>query len=1100
MSRRYRAVVAAVAISTLVAGSAHAKGGKLAVTSDIGDGDQRLALDPPISHLTATEYGVRADTLWFGGQGGDGLTIEGGVWDFETGEQGWSSIDLTDVPVSFRHVTADSAVAHGDPVDPTMTDDGSTGSMWVGFHEDEAQALCWPGGQGYGNGWIQDLSKGFTYGGTDEVTISFDYFVDSETEFDFCYVIVVNEDGTESDPLNFNQFPTEDGWGYSGSVPEGTGVGSPSSPEADVITVDVLNLPDGAGDPFEVVFRFESDPLFSDQLDSSGGFLNTAAGAWGFDDVQVAGTALSDFSDFEPTGTPGEEYDGWTPSAEPGIGELFKIANLSELDPIADACDCDVVGNVMVAAIIDGSDFPHPKRQFERLESNPTYVGPGSAGEGRNGRVIQWDVWADLPQSNAVYYREMLHYYPWTCPQTGTVGWTLLPAGDRSFTWADPARCRTFVSDISGFLPAAGVDSIKVVFDLTSDCDDFGTEDCTGPEQTNHSPYFDNVRLGLVGQDVDAPTLALDLRYQDCFPAQNSLLPNAVAEMYSDYDNNRSDDNPTNAFMGDSVTVNAGNDPDTEVYLNFRVYPGPAMDTGDAWFTKFGSSSIAPSWAKARMDTAQTQSGLNQGLYMTFLHEDDPAFSAPEAVGTTLNEENEILPDMFFSPGTTIEYFFSTNYTGNPDQATLPDTTGEFYLEVEVLPGYFETASGVMTPCVLYVDAFNFGAQVPIEERGLDPTFGSVTDESGLDHNGWDRYDYLLASTNVPAPLARESSGNNGMTKYQSMIYQTILYNTGSFSNEGLRDGDADLLANWLTSDDFDRWTLQKGLWLSGNGMPTILDNDTRPVNQNLLANFVGATVDCSGDAYFTPGCAGAEGDSTLCVRLDPSVARDFPATGDSYGSVRGNGCPDLLQFRVVNELGDGTGNLEYVNQDAGGAITQYASISNDQFAPTNPANYAVVMDAFSVHYLRSTPDGWTGEDCGDDSSAIGRRISDVLDFLGAPTGVCDPEEIVVGVGDGPSGVPGARTVLFQNTPNPFNPRTTVRYQLGEAAHVKLRIYDVAGRLVRTLVDAPQVAESYEVVWDGQSDLGEVASSGVYWARMSTSAGFSASTKMVVLK
>jgi hypothetical protein len=90
-------------------------------------------------------------------------------------------------------------------------------------------------------------------------------------------------------------------------------------------------------------------------------------------------------------------------------------------------------------------------------------------------------------------------------------------------------------------------------------------------------------------------------------------------------------------------------------------------------------------------------------------------------------------------------------------------------------------------------------------------------------------------------------------------------------------------------------------------------------------------------------------------------------------------------------------------------------------------------------------------------------------------------------------------TALGCPRPNPFNPVTTVDYSLAERAHVTLRVYDLAGRLVRTLVDAEQEFGEREVIWDGRTDPGARAASGVYFLRMETG-GFRAVDKLVLLK
>ena len=130
-----------------------------------------------------------------------------------------------------------------------------------------------------------------------------------------------------------------------------------------------------------------------------------------------------------------------------------------------------------------------------------------------------------------VGYRIAFRYYPWTCPETGIVGWTIEPAGDDGFFVRNSPDCDTFVRNQSAFLPS-DVDSIKQVFELLGDCGDFGVDpaSCIGPEQTNQSPYWDDIRIGIA-QSVNAPQLEVDLFYQDCYPSANSLVATETARV-----------------------------------------------------------------------------------------------------------------------------------------------------------------------------------------------------------------------------------------------------------------------------------------------------------------------------------------------------------------------------------------------------------------------------------------------------------------------------------------------------------------------------------------------------------------------------------------
>jgi hypothetical protein len=105
------------------------------------------------------------------------------------------------------------------------------------------------------------------------------------------------------------------------------------------------------------------------------------------------------------------------------------------------------------------------------------------------------------------------------------------------------------------------------------------------------------------------------------------------------------------------------------------------------------------------------------------------------------------------------------------------------------------------------------------------------------------------------------------------------------------------------------------------------------------------------------------------------------------------------------------------------------------------------------------------------------------------------PVPVDVPVGEAPR----FRNALLQNSPNPFNPLTKMGYSLKAAGRVSIRVYDVSGTLVRTLVDAVRPAGMYEVIWDGRNDAGNVLSSGVYVVKMNVG-DYGETRKAVLLK
>jgi hypothetical protein len=91
------------------------------------------------------------------------------------------------------------------------------------------------------------------------------------------------------------------------------------------------------------------------------------------------------------------------------------------------------------------------------------------------------------------------------------------------------------------------------------------------------------------------------------------------------------------------------------------------------------------------------------------------------------------------------------------------------------------------------------------------------------------------------------------------------------------------------------------------------------------------------------------------------------------------------------------------------------------------------------------------------------------------------------------------RLVLHPNHPNPFNPRTSIPFELPVTGPVRLRIYDANGRMVRTLVDDMLVRDFYSVEWDGRNDAGKRLASGIYLYRLDA-AERSLSRKLVLVR
>lgn len=109
------------------------------------------------------------------------------------------------------------------------------------------------------------------------------------------------------------------------------------------------------------------------------------------------------------------------------------------------------------------------------------------------------------------------------------------------------------------------------------------------------------------------------------------------------------------------------------------------------------------------------------------------------------------------------------------------------------------------------------------------------------------------------------------------------------------------------------------------------------------------------------------------------------------------------------------------------------------------------------------------------------------------------PDSIVLSVPDAEPAQPLSYR-LRQNYPNPFNPTTTIQFDVPEASQVTLRIYNLLGQEIRTLVDEFKPAGEYAIQWDGKNDRGGETASGIYIVHFAAGSDFVKSLKLVKLK
>jgi hypothetical protein len=130
----------------------------------------------------------------------------------------------------------------------------------------------------------------------------------------------------------------------------------------------------------------------------------------------------------------------------------------------------------------------------------------------------------------------------------------------------------------------------------------------------------------------------------------------------------------------------------------------------------------------------------------------------------------------------------------------------------------------------------------------------------------------------------------------------------------------------------------------------------------------------------------------------------------------------------------------------------------------------------------------------------------EAIDGEGDKSGWSNTGEFVVTTVTDASAPLSLRSQLGQNRPNPFNPVTAIPYVVGgpagggPARPVTLRVYDVSGRLVTTLVDETKSPGRYEATWRGVDRVGAAVSTGVYFYRLTIGGQEMFTRKMLLLK
>lgn len=960
------------------------------------------------------------------------------IWyDFETFDwQGWTVIDETAQLDTFFHVDDFAGLGGGDY--GRLVPIEGTKSAWCGTPPGDDFYMCtWQAAPGYGNNWIQVLTTdAFSFAGM--LTFSYHGVFDSEEKWDITHV----------------EYCAGESWVPIISV---DGV-------LDTIALHELPLPLAAT---KLRFHFISDGSWSDH----DGLYDTD-GACIIDSITVADiNGLIDFEDFESSEV--GDHDTWFWHCRPGVipfGSYTGLAvNLQDKDPCGHNFSNQIV--FFIGSPWMSDDYPGlPTTPFcagaggiEGPCQDVTVVSPpidltrySSGGDEiqdldippaklpeLGGVLYRFTVYRDLPLANMVFYNWAVRNIDDGCPGEWRKRTSMYYGGEGEYQ-----QTTHYVSDL---ITSDLMQCRLAVFDM---CDHwYGVYgDCS---EHTPAPYFDNVRIyrySTAGPQWSVRNLDL---FQDTFPQDGDEMESFCrADMANDI---APGDEFSRIDPGDSAVVQLGG------YLGGEL---DTLPTGEAMVYFHCNVHFLGLDGKPDLTGPQLE-----GTYGDWLSTDGGGWDvflcepAATSAGNIVSNKYCIdLNDSLFTRGYMVEYYFkafgtdgfATTYPHNAEEAD-----GDRY-EFTCLPTLREV------PGVLYCDDFhNRGTFDGLVQVYMDPALEALT-PAGVSLP--DRYD-----TNGPTSFVSNGIGAYVSASDASSIfcsaYFTVIHDSGDLWSATISEGtdhtdksnDAKLFVDWMRNNEH-----YVGLLIMGDNVAYDLSQSGSAIASELMNTLCGVTL--ADHSYYD--MTGGREDGGITNPLITGVAGG-PFDGVTYYAE--GGCPLIKDFDVLETTGPGQYALQYPDYNSS---EYYAGIFTDQ---VNDAGQEMrtVWAGHSFMHIRNAEEGML---------ARNKFLGEAFSFFMTGTSVDWTDTEIPKV-----------TSLSDNFPNPFNPSTRIRFSLSQKSHVRLRIYDVTGRLVRVLIDEKRNAGAYDAVWDGKNDKGKSIASGIYFCRMEA-ADYERTLKMVLLR
>jgi len=784
--------------------------------------------------------------------------------------------------------------------------------------------------------------------------------------------------------------------------------------------------------------HFTADGAWSDQDG-----LWPTNGAVIIDSLKAGALAVEDFEGEAVNATSSNDWQACTPAGYGQYMALFPGVGQVQQDPCARDLSCVWAAINLSLETYACGGFPAQKAvpkgnaAGQYLENEVWSPNIPLAGSGAVVQ-LQFSIYRDMPLDNLVFYTWHVRTVVAGCPSSW-INQNFVHYGGQK-DWFRHTQA------VGGFLNLAGGSDMNVSIGIVDMCGVwcgvFGSGACH-----SHAPLLDSVRVVRVNNVGPQWTIRDIDQFHDNWSTDGTITGTARADMSNDV---LPGTNP-GILPGDSAVVQSLADPVSGLANDLslggkKAYIWVAVQP----FGQVGKSGSALSDDLVRFPYAgsQVQGGITWDKFRL-----DQAILNGNPVANTFCVD---LNDNLFTPGDTVLFFYSAENTNGVVTYAYGSTLGASGSSLS------EAAANASEFTIFPAGGYNRGGDIlyvdGMDGRGAQPFFDTAF-QSLVILDKVDRYDVRGPSSGVNNRL--DGRVTNVLTQLVG-VYQKILWDSGDLSvTLGDGSGTPEKTDDYgLVNTFLDNLEVEGGVYLCGDDI------------FSELALYASASAVTFRTTYLTHTLTAADHVPSFGISPVGKGTAGNAFNADTF--IIFGGCPLINDFDVAAPTGSSVMEVSYGNVAAtnGAVLSKVTSNSNN-------VDVKAMVSGFAFEYIRD-----------DENDGIMDRADHMYDII----------TYLENVVPAPTGAgPVAKNTLSQNYPNPFNPQTTIAFSVKDRGLVSLKVYNVAGQLVRTLANEDVAAGSYTKVWDGRNDAGQTVSSGVYFYKLVTNS-FSQTKKMVLLK